>query len=223
MNTIETDSLGSIGMLETTGFTPAMVALDVMAKTAQIQVLQAEINDFLGICIKIYGDTASVEVALNAGISIAEKMEGKPVIKQLFRPDPKSLKVINGQPEHNPLIQQDVVHLPLEYDDSDHNSESSAHQEKSDMANNQALGFIETQGFTAVFNAIDTACKAANVDVIGKEKLGGGYITVVVQGDVAAVTAAVEAGEQAVQDLGTLIATHVIPRPADAVVKLLPQ
>ena len=91
------------------------------------------------------------------------------------------------------------------------------------MANNQALGFIETQGFTAVFNAIDTACKAANVEVIGKEKLGGGYITVVLSGDVAAVSAAVEAGEQAVQSLGTLIASHVIPRPTDAVVKLLPQ
>ena len=91
------------------------------------------------------------------------------------------------------------------------------------MANTQALGFIETQGFTAVFNAIDTACKAANVEVIGKEKLGGGYITVVVSGDVAAVSAAVEAGEKAVQSLGTLIASHVIPHPTDAVVKLLPQ
>jgi len=223
VNKTDPDSLGSIGMLETTGFTPAMVALDMMSKTAQIRVLQAEVNDFLGICIKVYGDTASVEVALAAGVEIAERMEGKPIIHQLFRPDAKALQIINGQPEYNPLIQQDVVHLPVPDRISDEESDPTNEKEELTMANNQALGFIETQGFTAVFNAIDTACKAANVEVIGKEKLGGGYITVVISGDVAAVSAAVEAGEQAVQSLGTLIASHVIARPTEAVVKLLPQ
>ena len=77
-----------------------------------------------------------------------------------------------------------------------------------------ALGLIETQGFTAVFEAIDTACKAANVEVVGKEKLGGGYITVIIRGDLSAVTAAVEAGKVKVADLGKLIAAHVIARPA---------
>ena len=89
--------------------------------------------------------------------------------------------------------------------------------------NQQALGFIETQGFTAVFEAIDTACKAADVQVVGKEKLGGGYVTVVVRGDVAAVHAAIEAGRSKVDGLGVLIAAHVIPRPSDAVLSLLPQ
>ena len=77
-----------------------------------------------------------------------------------------------------------------------------------------AIGLIETQGFTAVMEAIDTACKAANVEVIGKEKLGGGYITVIIKGDVAAVKAAIEAGQQKVDGLGKLIAAHVIARPA---------
>ena len=88
--------------------------------------------------------------------------------------------------------------------------------------NSFALGFIETQGFTAVFNAIDQACKAANVKVIGKEKLGGGYVTVVIKGDVAAVKAAVEAGEDEVEKLGNLIAAYVIARPSDSVLTLLP-
>ena len=79
------------------------------------------------------------------------------------------------------------------------------------IENSFALGFIETQGFTAVFNAIDQACKAANVEVIGKEKLGGGYVTVVIKGDVAAVKAAVEAGEAEVAKLGNLIAAYVVP------------
>jgi len=85
-----------------------------------------------------------------------------------------------------------------------------------------AIGLIETQGFTAVIEAIDTACKAANVEVIGKEKLGGGYITVLIKGDVAAVEAAVEAGKARVDGLGKLISAHVIARPSKGILKLLP-
>ena len=86
----------------------------------------------------------------------------------------------------------------------------------------RALGFIETQGFTAVFDAIDTACKAADVEVVAKEKLGGGYITVVIRGDVAAVKAAIDAGSARVGSLGKLIAAHVIARPSASVMSLLP-
>ncbi|MDB4671682.1 BMC domain-containing protein [Pirellulaceae bacterium] len=85
-----------------------------------------------------------------------------------------------------------------------------------------ALGFIETQGFTAVFEAIDTACKSANVEVVGKEKLGGGYVTVIVKGDVAAVNTAVATGSQKVEALGNLVAAHVVTRPSPAVLCLLP-
>ena len=80
-----------------------------------------------------------------------------------------------------------------------------------------------TAAAAAVREAIDSACKAANVEVIGKEKLGGGYITVVVKGDVAAVKAAIEAGTAKVNGLGKLIAGHVIARPSAAVLSLLPK
>ena len=86
-----------------------------------------------------------------------------------------------------------------------------------------AIGLIETQGFTAVIEAIDTACKAANVEVLGKEKLGGGYVTVLIKGDVAAVSSAIEAGKARVNGLGNLIAAHVIARPSAAVLSLLPE
>ncbi|MCY3011953.1 MAG: BMC domain-containing protein [Planctomycetota bacterium] len=89
--------------------------------------------------------------------------------------------------------------------------------------NSLALGFIETQGFTAVFEAIDTACKSASVEVVGKEKLGGGYVTVVIRGDVAAVNAAIEAAKPRVEGLGKLIACHVIARPCAAALSLLPK
>jgi microcompartment protein CcmL/EutN len=207
-------------MLETTGLTPAMVALDVMSKTASIRVVQAEINDFLGVCIKIRGTVADVQAAIDAGHATASRMGGRPVIDVVSHPDPDAWTVIQSPPEYNPLIQQDVVMLPADVSSVQQsgNEEPSVSESKS-----YALGLIETQGFTAVFEAIDSACKAANVQVVGKEKLGGGYVTVIIKGDVAAVTAAVEAGKAKVDGLGNLIAAHVIARPSTAVLSLLPQ
>jgi carbon dioxide concentrating mechanism protein CcmO len=207
----------ALGILETTGLTPALVALDVMSKTAEIRVLQAELNDFLGVCIKILGRLDAVQAAIEAGRSIAGQMGGRPVAAVLQRPDPAAWPAIESPAEYNPLIQQDVVFQPANQPvaDTDRNQEPNMNQ--------QALGFIETQGFTAVFEAIDTACKAANVEVVGKEKLGGGYVTVVIRGDVAAVNAAVAAGSAKVEGLGTLIAAHVVARPSSTVLSLLPK
>ena len=195
-----------------------MVALDVMDKTSGVHVLQAEINDFLGICIKITGDPSAVDVALRAGFDVAQQMGGDPVIDIIRRPNEQAWRAIESPEEYNPLIQQAVVRGPSTQPSS---SESSLEETVSDTTS-FALGFIETQGFTAVFEAIDTACKAANVEVIGKEKLGGGYVTVVIKGDVAAVKAAIEAGGAKVEGLGNLIAAHVIARPSQSVLKLLP-
>jgi len=86
-----------------------------------------------------------------------------------------------------------------------------------------AIGLIETQGFAAVFEAVDTALKTASVEVLAREKLGGGYITVVIKGDVAAVRAAIDAAKVKVEGLGRLIAAHVIPSPSQGVLSLLPK
>lgn len=202
----------SLGLLETTGWTPAIVALDRMEKSGDIRVFQAEINDFLGVIIKIVGPLDDVRMAIENGYAVAERMNGSPVRDIIARPAEESLKAIQSAAEYNPLIQQAVVTFP-----------NSEWLEKPMADQPDALGFIETQGFTAVFEAIDTACKAANVDVIGKEKLGGGYVTVVIQGDVAAVNAAIASGSQKVEGLGKLIAAHVVTRPSPAVLSLLPQ
>jgi ethanolamine utilization protein EutM len=79
---------------------------------------------------------------------------------------------------------------------------------------------IETKGLVAQFEATDAMLKAANVELIGWEKVGSGYVTVFIRGDVAAVKAAVEAGATAASVLGEVIAVHVIPRPHDDVAKL---
>ena len=77
----------------------------------------------------------------------------------------------------------------------------------------EALGMIETRGFTAMVEAADAMVKAAKVELVGYEKIGGGYVTAVVRGDVAAVRAAVDAGTRAAERVGEIVSTHVIPRP----------
>ena len=86
----------------------------------------------------------------------------------------------------------------------------------------EALGMIETRGLVAAIEAADAMVKAANVTLIGSEKIGSGLVSVMVRGDVCAVKAAVEAGGAAAARLGEVIATHVIPRPHADVNKLLP-
>ena len=85
-----------------------------------------------------------------------------------------------------------------------------------------ALGMVETRGLTAAIDAADAMTKAAEVTLVGTEKIGSGLVTVLVRGDVGAVKAAVEAGESAASKLGELVATHVIPRPHEDVEKILP-
>ena len=86
----------------------------------------------------------------------------------------------------------------------------------------QALGMVETRGLVAAIEAADAMLKAANVELVGTEKIGSGLVSVMVRGDVGAVNAAVESGTAAAQRLGEIIATHVIPRPHTDVEKILP-
>jgi ethanolamine utilization protein EutM len=85
-----------------------------------------------------------------------------------------------------------------------------------------ALGMIETRGLVGAIEAADAMVKAANVTLIGKEMIGGGYVTVMVRGDVGAVKAATDAGAAAAQRVGDLVSVHVIPRPAGDVEFILP-
>ena len=86
----------------------------------------------------------------------------------------------------------------------------------------EALGMVETRGLVASIEAADTMLKAANVVLVGTEKIGSGLVTVMVRGDVGAVKSAVEYGAEAAGRLGELVATHVIPRPHNDVEKILP-
>jgi len=186
-----------------------MVVLDAMEKSAGVRVLETELNDSPGVCMKLYGRLGDIESAARAAEETAGAME-TPVIVHVI-PGPSELSPAAyqaGRPDFSPLIEQATVQIP-----------------KNDMSDQSsfAVGLIETQGFTAVFEAIDTALKTAAVEVLAREKLGGGYITVLIKGDVAAVTAAVDAGKAKVEGLGRLVAAHVIPSPSKGVLLLLPK
>src|SRR5438105_9135221 len=86
----------------------------------------------------------------------------------------------------------------------------------------EALGMVETKGFVGAVEAADAMVKAANVQLLGKEYIGAGYVTVFVRGDVGAVKAATDAGAAAARRVGELISVHVIPRPHAEVERVLP-
>ncbi len=86
-----------------------------------------------------------------------------------------------------------------------------------------ALGMIETKGLVGSIEAADAMVKAAKVALIGKERIGGGYVTVMVRGEVGAVKAATDAGAAAARRVGELVSVHVIPRPHSEVESILPQ
>lgn len=87
---------------------------------------------------------------------------------------------------------------------------------------NASIGMIETRGLTAAIEAADSMLKAANVEIVGMEKIGSGMVCVIVNGEVGAVKAAVDVGAEAAQRIGELSAAHVIPRPNAEIAKILP-
>lgn len=91
------------------------------------------------------------------------------------------------------------------------------------MPNTNALGMVETKGLVAAIEAADAMVKSANVQMVGKEQVGGGLVTVMVRGDVGAVKAATDAGAAAAEKVGELVSVHVIARPHAEVDQILPK
>ncbi|MGA2149275.1 MAG: BMC domain-containing protein [Bryobacteraceae bacterium] len=198
----------ALALIEIGGWSPAMVVLDAMEKCAGVEVLETELNDSPGVCMKLYGRLGDIQSAARAAEESAGVMKTPIIVHVIPGPSEFSPAAYQAGPDFSPLIEQATVRIP----ENDMNDQSSF-----------AVGLIETQGFTAVFEAIDTALKTAAVEVLAREKLGGGYITVLIKGDVAAVRAAVDAGKAKVEGLGRLIAAHVIPSPSKGVLSLLPK
>lgn len=187
-----------------------MVVLDAMEKAASVELLQTELNDSPGVCLKLFGSVGDIQIAAQAAEETARSLEAAVTAHVIPHPAPGSSAAYQAYPDFNPLIEQPSVRNP----ETNMSDQNQAHF---------AVGLIETQGFAAVFEAVDTALKTAAVEVLAREKLGGGYITVVIKGDVAAVRAAIDAARTKVDGLGRLIAAHVIPSPSQGVLSLLPK
>lgn len=221
----------ALGLIEVTGLAPALVALDVLDKAADVRLVQVELNDQLGALIKVTGSASAVRAAVGAAEAAARQMRVAVVTDVINAPDPRAWPAVESKPEFNALMESEVVYIPgragkARAGGTGARAGTGRETERTNVVNGSfALGLIETQGLTAVLEALDTAAKAANVEVVGREKLGGGYVTVIIKGDVAAVQAAVEAGRARVEglSLGKIIATHVIARPSEAVLSLLPK
>jgi len=187
----------------------ALVA-DAMLKAADIELLGFEPTGAETIMIRIAAkEPGDAQAALFAASNEAKRLGVSATTSLLARPHP-SIPSLNTKPNTiNPLYGGRDELRPSDFPNKT-------------MNKNQAIGILETQGLTAILEATDAMLKAADVELVGKEKIGAAYVTVIVRGDVAAVTAAVEAGAKAASPLGKVIAAHVIARPHEGLLALLP-
>lgn len=204
----------ALGFAEIPFFSVAAVVADEVVKAATVRLLGIETTGNERLALRLEGDVASVQSALASAERKARELGSVAVVACLSKPEAAMAGLMHFPNAQNPLYGGRDQFLPTDFPST---------EEQPMNANPQALGILETQGLTAVLEATDTMLKAANVTLVGKEKIGAAYVTVIVKGDVAAVQAAVDAGAKAVGSLGKLIAAHVIARPHEDLVALLPK
>ena len=209
----------SVGLLEVHSLSASFVLTDVMLKAANIEIAGIEVDGAGGSVIKITGGTADVRSAIDAGRSIADTMNVRIAHNVWPRFSPEADSFVHCTQEYNGVIGANDHILPGV---STTTSDLSRKGKTSTMAQD-AIGLIETQGYVGLLEAADAMLKSAAVELVGREKIGAAYVTVMVRGDVAAVKAAVEAGRAAVERVGgKLILAHVIARPHEGLASLLP-
>lgn len=204
----------ALGFAEIPGFALTAIVADQLVKATQVRLLGIETTGGERLVIRLAGDIAAVEAALLFAETRVSELGTAAVVRCLARPEPGTDSLMSYPNTQNPLYGGRDQFLPGDF---------PRNESKNMNSNHEALGIVETQGLTAILEATDVMLKAADVRLVGKEKIGAAYVTVVVRGDVAAVTAAVEAGSRAVGQLGKLIAAHVIARPHEDLTALLPK
>jgi microcompartment protein CcmL/EutN len=204
----------SLGFIEVPFLSVAAVVADAAAKAARVSILGFEATGNENILIRLGGGVAEVAAALATADEAATRLGTTAVVQSIARPAGAMSAMIHFPNAQNPLYGGRDQFLPTDFPQPEDQTMSTKQE---------ALGILETQGLTAILEATDAMLKSANVTLVGKEKIGAAYVTVIVKGDVAAVTAAVDAGAKAVGSLGKLIAAHVIARPHEDIVALLPK
>jgi len=199
----------NLATIETVGLTPALAIADAAVKAANVVIFGVEGDAGEQAILKMAGSAADCKTALEAGRAMAERMQAKYVVALLLNfTDSDRVNLVESKQEYSPINEAFLHMLPKE-------------NRKDNVM--QAIGFLETQGLTGVLEGADAMLKAANVEIIGKEKIGAAHVTVMVRGDVAAVQAAIDAGKAAAAKVGKVVAAHVIARPHEGLAKLLPE
>jgi len=204
----------ALGFIEAPFLSISAMLAQEAATAADVHILGFESTGNEYLIVRLTGDVSQVRAALDAVEKLAPQLGASIITGTIPRPAEGFDPMIHFPNANNPLYGGRDQLLPADYPT---NPNSSNHMKP------QAIGILETQGLTAILEATDAMLKAADVKLVGKEKIGAAYVTVVVSGDVAAVSAAIEAGKQAVGPLGKVIAGHVIARPHDDLLALLPK
>jgi carbon dioxide concentrating mechanism protein CcmO len=183
----------ALGMLETEGLTTLIEAGDAMVKAADVVLLAWDKVGSGLVTVFCEGDVAAVKAALDAGAASAARVGQVHSVHAIPRPHEELYRALPARRETGGGERDSAV---------------------------RALGLVETRGATGVIEASDAMCKTANVSIVKLQEIGGGYVTVMVNGDVGSVMASVQAGAEAAGRVGELVSQHAIPRPADDIVNL---
>ncbi len=205
----------SLGFIEAPFLSISAMLAQEAATAADVRILGFEATGNENVLVRVGGDVSQVRAALDAAEALAPRLGVASIITGTIpRPAEGFDPMIHFPNATNPLYGGRDQLLPTDY---------PANPNTPATMKPQAIGILETQGLTAILEATDAMLKAADVKLVGKEKIGAAYVTVIVTGDVAAVSAAIQAGQQAVGALGKVIAAHVIARPHTELAALLPK
>jgi ethanolamine utilization protein EutM len=203
----------TLGLLETPFLGVTALACDAALKSARVALLGLEPIGTEVILSRFSGDPRAVRAALEAATERVRQLGSKVVSSTILdAPDAELAAATEAANSINPLYGGREYLLPTDHPDNLATMKTPP----------AALGILETQGLTAILHATDAMLKAANVELVGKEKIGAAYVTIIIKGDVAAVQAALAAGAQSVGEHGKLIAAEVISRPHEDLLRLLP-
>jgi microcompartment protein CcmL/EutN len=209
-----TDQPLALALLEIGNLAPAMLVADRCAKSAGVRILGIESADSAAQCIKLAGAPGDVREAGEVGLQLGRLMGTTAELVVMAAPLAVTLQLAKAPPVYNPLLEIFDARVPRENSlDTDMSKQTS-----------DAIGLLETQGLVAALHATDEMLKGAAVSLVGKEKIGAAYVTIMIRGDVAAVQSAISSGKQTVERLGgKLILADVIARPHPDLAALLPK
>jgi ethanolamine utilization protein EutM len=196
-----------LALIEVSNLSPALVVADCCSKSAGVRLLGIESTDGVPQCIKLVGSAGDVAAAVEAGVELAQRMGAEVFSSVIPAPLDMTFDVSDPEPVFIPALGCYDNRIPR--DDA--------------MTQSNALGLLETQGLVAALHATDDMLKSSNVELVGKEKIGAAFVTIMIRGDVAAVENAIETGRASIERLGgKLIMADVIARPHEDLAKLLP-